>query len=74
MDRTKIVDIICKQTNYTKEEAEQKLMEFDNDLEKVILDYMGGSKIKDREISNNQKIFKAFRIYIKNKTPIFYFL
>jgi hypothetical protein len=61
MDRTKIVDIICKQTNYTKEEAEQKLMEFDNDLEKVILDYMGGSKIKDREISNNQKIFKAFR-------------
>lgn len=61
MDRKKIVDIICKQTNYTKEEAEQKLMEFDNDLEKVILDYMGGSKIKDREISNNQKIFKAFR-------------
>lgn len=40
------VDIICSQTNYTKEEAERKLVEH-GDYTKVIRDYLG---IKDKVI------------------------
>ncbi len=38
------VDLICSQTNYTKEEAERKLLEY-GDYMKVIRNYLG---IKDK--------------------------
>lgn len=41
MDDTSVIDIICRQTDYSKEIAEKKLNEFDNDYTKVIKDFMG---------------------------------
>jgi|LakMenE01Jun11ns_1017448.scaffolds.fasta_scaffold6686262_1 hypothetical protein len=38
------IDLICSQTNYTKEEAERKLLELGDPI-KVIRDYLG---IKDK--------------------------
>lgn len=61
MDISGKIKVVCNQTNYTQREAEEKLKDLDFDVEKVILDYMGGSKEVKKEISNNQKFFKAMR-------------
>lgn len=55
------IKMIMRQTSYTREETEEKMKECDNNVEKVILNFLGGSKVKERETTNNQKIFKAFR-------------
>jgi hypothetical protein len=55
------IKMIMRQTSYTREETEEKMKEYDNNVEKVILNFLGGSKVKERETTNNQKIFKAFR-------------
>lgn len=62
-DITQHVDKVISQTNYTKEEAIEKLRLFNCDYIQVIRDYMGlpqkkeGDKIK----SVNQEIFKQIR-------------
>ena len=53
--------IIMKQTNYTYDKSIEKLNEFDGNMEKVILEYMGGSNVKEKELSTNQMFFKAIR-------------
>ncbi len=53
--------IIMKQTNYTYDKSIEKLNEFNGNMEKVILEYMGGSNIKEKELSTNQMFFKAIR-------------
>ena len=55
------IKMIMRQTSYTREETEKKMEEYENEVEKIILNFLGGSKIMEREITNNQKIFKAFR-------------
>ena len=50
-----------KQTSYSEKESCEKLDEFEGNVESVILDYMGGSNVKVRNTTNNQKIFKAMR-------------
>lgn len=55
------IKMIMRQTSYTREETEKKMEEYENDVEKIILNFLGGSKVMEREITNNQKIFKAFR-------------
>ena len=46
MEDTSIVDIVCRQTDYDKETALQKLKENNNDYQKVIREFMG---IKPKE-------------------------
>ena len=60
---------IMNQTNYTKEEATNKLILFNNDYMKVIKDYMNipihipeEKKVK----SVNQEIFRQIRIKLDN--------
>jgi len=53
--------IIMKQTNYTYDKSIEKLNEFNGNMEKVILEYMGGSNVKEKELSTNQMFFKAIR-------------
>ena len=55
------IKIIMKQTSYSESESYEKLDEFKGNIENVILDYMGGSNVKVRSTTNNQKIFKAMR-------------
>ena len=55
------IKMIMRQTSYTRDATEKKMEEYENDVEKIILNFLGGSKVMEREITNNQKIFKAFR-------------
>ena len=60
---------IMNQTNYTKEEATNKLILFNNDYIKVIKDYMN-IPIHNPEEKNvksvNQEIFRQIRIKLDN--------
>lgn len=55
------VKIVINQTSYTYDEAKKHLENKNWNIEAVILEFMGGTNVKERELSNNQKIFKAFR-------------
>ena len=59
---------IMTQTNYTKEEATNKLKLFNNDYIKVIKDYMNiPEKNKEQKVKSvNQEIFKQIRIKLDN--------
>lgn len=63
-----MVKIIKRQTNYSNDEIEEKLKLHDNNVEAIILEYVSSTSkknstnnMKTREISTNQKIFKAIR-------------
>jgi hypothetical protein len=62
-DLTEMVDIVKRQTDYNNKKAEEKLLEFDLNLERVVRDYMG---IKEkREVADkspNQERYKMIRI------------
>lgn len=63
-----MAEIIKRQTNYSNEEIEEKLKLHNNNVEAIILEYVSSTSEKKstnnmeiREISTNQKIFKAIR-------------
>ena len=65
-----IIEIIKRQTNYSDDEIKEKLKLHDNNIESIILEYISTTRKKGRgptnvaetrEISTNQKIFKAIR-------------
>ena len=60
------ISIIKRQTDYEEEKIKQKLQEYDNNIEKIIMEYHGidlEKKEKDKfsNMTNNQKIFKSIR-------------
>lgn len=57
------IDIILRQTNYSKEEAREKLVEYNNDYIAVIKAYLGVNKdaSKSEIKSVNQEIYKQMR-------------
>ena len=61
-NKEKKINIIVRQTNYTYDEADKKLEEFNNDPILVIKNYFG---IKNKEIKSgpslNQEIYKQLR-------------
>jgi hypothetical protein len=59
---------IMSQTNYSKEEAEHKLILFNSDYIKVIKDYMNipDEKKEQKVKSVNQEIFRQIRIKLDN--------
>ena len=62
-DLTELVDIVKRQTDYNNKTAEEKLLEFDLNLEKVVRDYMGiKEKVKVADKSPNQERYKMIRI------------
>jgi hypothetical protein len=65
MDDDEQINMIMRQTDYTKEISEQKLREHNNDIMSVIREYMGPSKIGSKPASSkfsvNQQIFKEIR-------------
>lgn len=61
-DVDKYVKIVMTQTNYTEEEARQKLQLFNCDYMRVLKDYMGISEKKEvKAKSLNQEIYKQIR-------------
>lgn len=58
------INIIKRQTDYNEETIVEKLKQYDNDIEKIILEYNGlndDNVNQEKEITTNQKIFKAIR-------------
>ena len=59
------LELVLNQTNYTIEEARQKLKEHNNDEMKVLYEYLGIDKLRTNQpkekITKNQKIYKAIR-------------
>ena len=59
------LELVLNQTNYTIEEAQQKLKEHNNDEMKVLREYLGIDKLRTHQpkekITKNQKIYKAIR-------------
>ena len=66
-DKTKLlINILKRQTDYDENTILNKLNTFNNDIEKIILDYNNvdlEKKKKEQEMNmtNNQKIFKSIR-------------
>ena len=61
MSQEKIA-IIKRQTDYNEEKIQEKLKEFNGDVEKIIMEFHGISdKKEETNMSSNQKIFKAIR-------------
>jgi len=62
-ENTDLVKKVLAQTNYTEEKAEAKLQEFNNDVFRVLKDYMGiPEKKMDTKIKSiNQEIYKQIR-------------
>ena len=61
------IDIIMRQTDYTKEKTKEKLKEFNNDYLAVIKDYFGIPEKKTQPIKSvNQEIYKQLRHKLDN--------
>ncbi len=60
-DVDKYVKIVMTQTNYTEEEARQKLQLFNCDYMHVLKDYMGIPEKEVKAKSLNQEIYKQIR-------------
>jgi hypothetical protein len=60
------VQIILRQTDYTSEQAKEKLQQFNFNEEEVIRDYFGVSKktTQQKITSVNQTIYKQLRGYL----------
>jgi hypothetical protein len=59
-----LVQMVLRQTNYTENEAKDKLKEFNNDVILVIKSYFGitEKKAPEKVRSVNQEIYKQFRL------------
>ena len=58
------VDVICRQTNYTEEEARAKLTEL-GDPVKVIQAYMGCAAPEKKNKNTNQLIFQEITKFVE---------
>uniref|UniRef100_A0A6C0C158 Uncharacterized protein n=1 Tax=viral metagenome TaxID=1070528 RepID=A0A6C0C158_9ZZZZ len=66
-----VVKLIRNQTNYSEEEALEKLNQWNNDYLKVIKEYLNPNfekKKKEKKISTNQKIMKELRYFMDNSS------
>ena len=72
MNNSSVFDLIRRQTDYDEDTINEKLKEHDNNIEKIILEYNGitpDKKKKEKEITTNQKIFKAIRDNMNEIVP-----
>lgn len=66
------IEIVVRQTNYSREEAEQKLKEHNYNYTKVIMDFMkpstkSNTNTEERKVKSvNQQIYKNIRNYLDN--------
>lgn len=60
----KNINIIMSQTNYNYEESVLKLKKYDNNIEKIIREYMGIEVVEKKHLTTNQEIYKQIRSYM----------
>jgi hypothetical protein len=61
--------MIMRQTNYTEEEALNKLIEFNYDSVKTIKSYFNIGEKKEKVLSVNQEIYKHLRVKLNIQSP-----
>ena len=61
IDKVKSLNLVLSQTNYTEDEAKEKLELFNNDYMKVLKEYLRIPEQKEKINSVNQEIFKQMR-------------
>ena len=69
-----IIKLVCRQTDYTEEEAEQKLLQHKGNYMSVVKEYLNPSYIEEtikkkdeyENKSNNQKIYSEIRGFMDN--------
>ena len=64
------VNMIIRQTNYSKEEAEKKLSEHKHNTMKVIKEYLEICEKEELKITENQSRIKNIRNILKNTKPL----
>ena len=64
------VNIIVRQTNYTKDQAEKKLTEHKNNKINVIKEYLEVNDKNKKKLSENQQRIKDFRTILKDTKPL----
>jgi hypothetical protein len=71
LPENELIRIICIQTSYTKEEAKEKLVLFDNNHISVIKDYLNVPIEKKKPIESvNQEIYKQIRYKLNESIDI----
>ena len=67
----KSIGIIKRQTDYNEDTIIEKLKEYNNNIEKIILEYNNIKPVTDddkfKNMSTNQKIFKTIRDNLDKK-------
>ena len=63
-DSNSKIEIICRQTTYTEEEAKQKLEEHTNDISAVLKEYLGVKTKPVKKNSINQQIYSELRTFM----------
>lgn len=61
-----LINKIMLQTSYTYEEAKEKLLLFDNNVENIIKDYLGIESKRTIKKTVQQEMFSQFRNKFKN--------
>jgi hypothetical protein len=62
-DMSEEVDIIIRQTSYTREKS-LELLKLHGTVEEVIKEYLGITKKVEEPVSTNQGIFKSIRNFL----------
>lgn len=61
-EQDEIINMICRQTTYTRDQASEQLSKHNNDVFKVLREFMRiPEKKQDKTISMNQTIYKEIR-------------
>lgn len=57
-----LIEMVMRQTEYTYEESEEKLVEYNNNYVNVIRDYMGTGETEEKKVTSiNQHVYKEIR-------------
>ena len=60
------IDIICRQTTYTREEAQEKLEAHSNNISSVLKEYLGVTTKPEKKTSINQQIYGELITFMDN--------
>lgn len=66
-----LIEMVMRQTSYTYEECEEKLLENENNYMKVIKEYYGIKEKPKKELTINQGIIKEIRGLMDNASNNF---
>ena len=69
-----LIEMVMRNTDYTEDQAEQKLVAHNNDITSVIREYLSGTPIEtivsEESKSTNQRVYQEIRHYLdENRIP-----